>query len=69
MGTASLFSGAVTTPRWLSPAEQRAWRAYLEATVLLFDALDRQLQRDAGMPHAYYEILVRLSRPLSARCG
>jgi DNA-binding MarR family transcriptional regulator len=46
---------------WLSAEEQRAWRAYLEATVLLFDALDRQLQRDAGMPHTYYEILVRLS--------
>jgi DNA-binding MarR family transcriptional regulator len=28
---------------------------------LLFDALDRQLQRDSGIPHAYYEILVRLS--------
>ncbi len=25
------------------------------------DQLDRELQRDAGMPHAYYEILVRLS--------
>ena len=29
--------------------------------MLLFDALDRQLQRDAGIPHTYYEILVRLS--------
>jgi len=47
--------------RWLSASEQRAWRAYLEATTLLFDALDRQLQRDAGIPHAYYEILARLS--------
>lgn len=47
--------------RWLSAPEQRAWRAYLEATTLLFDALDRQLQRDSAMPHAYYEILVRLS--------
>ncbi len=47
--------------RWLSASEQRAWRAYLEATTLLFDALDRQLQRDAQIPHAYYEILVRLS--------
>ena len=47
--------------RWLTAPEQRAWRAYLEATTLLFDALDRQLQRDSGMPHAYYEILVRLS--------
>ena len=47
--------------RWLDAEEQRAWRAFLEATVLLFDALDRQLQRDADMPHGYYEILVRLS--------
>lgn len=29
--------------------------------MLLFDALDRQLQVDADMPHGYYEILVRLS--------
>jgi DNA-binding MarR family transcriptional regulator len=48
-------------PRWLDDAQQRAWRAYLESTILLFDALDRQLQRDAGLPHAYFEILVRLS--------
>jgi DNA-binding MarR family transcriptional regulator len=47
--------------RWLTADEQRAWRAYLEATNLLFDALDRQLQQDAGIPHGYYEILVRLS--------
>ena len=47
--------------RWLSPAEQRAWRAYIESSKVLFDALDRQLQRDAAMPHAYYEILVALS--------
>jgi DNA-binding MarR family transcriptional regulator len=31
------------------------------STKVLFDALDRQLQRDADMPHAYFEILVRLS--------
>jgi DNA-binding MarR family transcriptional regulator len=47
--------------QWLTAEQQRAWRAYLESTILLFDALDRQLQRDAGMPHGYYEILVRLS--------
>ncbi|PZS13464.1 MAG: MarR family transcriptional regulator [Pseudonocardiales bacterium] len=47
--------------RWLDEDEQRAWRAYLEATLLFFDALDRQMQQDSGMPHAYYEILVRLS--------
>jgi DNA-binding MarR family transcriptional regulator len=51
----------VAQTRWLTAREQRAWRAYLEATTMLFDALDRQLRADAGMPHAYYEILVRLS--------
>jgi DNA-binding MarR family transcriptional regulator len=51
----------VTSPRWLDATEQRAWRNYVEATVMLFDELDRQLQRDAGMPHGYFEILVRLS--------
>jgi DNA-binding MarR family transcriptional regulator len=53
--------GAETEPRWLSASEQRAWRAYLESSKILFDALDRQLQREADMPHAYFEILVRLS--------
>lgn len=51
----------MTTTRWLAEAEQHTWRAFLEATQRLFDAIDTQLQRDAGMPHAYYEILVRLS--------
>jgi DNA-binding MarR family transcriptional regulator len=51
----------MTGTRWLTPEEQRAWRSYVESSKLLFDALDRQLQRDADMPHAYYEILVRLS--------
>lgn len=48
-------------PRWLDADEQRTWRAFFGATQLLFDRLDRELQRDAGMPHAYYEILVWLS--------
>jgi DNA-binding MarR family transcriptional regulator len=47
--------------RWLSDEEQRTWRAYLQATQLLMDQLDRELQRDAGIPHGYYEILVTLS--------
>jgi DNA-binding MarR family transcriptional regulator len=51
----------VTETRWLSEDEQRAWRNYIEATTMLLDALDRQLQQDAGMPHGYFEILVRLS--------
>jgi DNA-binding MarR family transcriptional regulator len=46
---------------WLSDEEQRTWRSFLGATRLLFDQLDRELQRDAGMTHADYEVLVRLS--------
>ncbi len=48
-------------PRWLDDAEQQTWRAYLNASRLLFEVLDRELQRAAGIPHTYYEILVRLS--------
>jgi DNA-binding MarR family transcriptional regulator len=56
-----MYPEPMTAARWLTPAEQRAWRAYIESNKVLFDALDRQLQRDADMPHAYYEILVALS--------
>src|SRR3954452_778559 len=48
-------------PRWLSEDEQCVWRAFLGAMRLLTDQLDRELQRDADMPHTYYEILVALS--------
>ena len=47
--------------RWLDDEEQRTWRAFLWASLLLHESLDRQLQRDAAMPHAYYMILVMLS--------
>ena len=46
---------------WLSDDEQRAWRVFMLATQLLLDQLDRELQRQAGMTHAYYLILVVLS--------
>lgn len=49
-------------PRWLTDEEQGVWRAYLHATTLMEDHLDRQLQRDAGMPHVYYGLLVNLSQ-------
>ncbi|WP_415925283.1 MarR family winged helix-turn-helix transcriptional regulator [Streptomyces sp. ME19-01-6] len=48
-------------PRWLSDDEQHTWQAYVQANMLLEDHLDRQLQRDAGMPHVYYGLLVKLS--------
>ena len=52
---------ATEEPRWLTDDEQRIWRSYVHATTLLEDHLDRQLQRDAGMPHIYYGLLVGLA--------
>jgi DNA-binding MarR family transcriptional regulator len=46
---------------WLDHDQQRAWRAFLRSQMLLFAALDRELAREAGIPLAYYELLVRLS--------
>ncbi|MEU8591334.1 MarR family transcriptional regulator [Streptomyces sp. NPDC048664] len=51
----------MTTTRWLTPEEQRAWRSYLAASWLLEDTVDRQLQQEAGMPHLYYSVLANLS--------
>ncbi|MCK2215595.1 MarR family transcriptional regulator [Actinomadura sp. ATCC 31491] len=47
--------------RWLDGDEQRTWRAFLWTTRLLTDALDRQLQREAGMPYTYYMIMATLA--------
>jgi DNA-binding MarR family transcriptional regulator len=64
---ASVESSSVATlvvvgqTRWLTDEEQRAWRHFLWASRLILDALDRQLQRDSGMPHTYYIILAFLS--------
>jgi DNA-binding MarR family transcriptional regulator len=46
--------------RWLTADEQCIWRAFMHAIMLLDDHLDRQLQRDASMPHVYYGLLVNL---------
>ncbi|HYB88587.1 MAG TPA: MarR family transcriptional regulator [Streptosporangiaceae bacterium] len=47
--------------RWLSADEQATWRSFVGACHAFFAAVDAQLQRDTGMPLAYYEILVQLS--------
>ena len=46
---------------WLTDDEQAAWRAYILAFQLLWEDLDRELQRDAGLAHSHYGILVALS--------
>ncbi|MET9969484.1 MarR family transcriptional regulator [Streptomyces sp. NPDC006356] len=54
-------TASTSQPRWLTDEQQRVWRSYIDATTLLEDHLDRQLQRDAGMPHVYYGLLVKLA--------
>jgi DNA-binding MarR family transcriptional regulator len=47
--------------RWLTAREQEIWRSYMTASIEFQAQLDRQLRAEAGMPVAYYEILVILS--------
>ena len=48
-------------PRWLDPDQQRAWRAFVLGSTLLFDRLDDDLRRNHGISLVEFEILVRLS--------
>jgi DNA-binding MarR family transcriptional regulator len=47
--------------RWLSPPQQRDWRAFVDGSVRLLDVLDQALKAGHGLSMAEYEILVRLS--------
>ena len=47
--------------RWLTDDQQLAWRAWIAASLLLPDRLSRDLQDEAGISLADYEILVHLS--------
>ena len=53
--------------RWLTEDEQRSWRAWLSASTLLNDRLNRDLQEHHGLTLADYEILVRLSETTDRR--
>lgn len=48
-------------PRWLDDSEQRVWRAFIDAIRLFTSEIDRDLQHDSRLNHAYYQILVALS--------
>ncbi len=48
-------------PRWLDHEERQVWLDWIFTTRLLWEELERDLQRDAGLPFGYYEILVMLS--------
>ena len=47
--------------RWLTADEQLTWRAFLAGVHTLLSTVEGELQRDSGIAHGYYEILVRLS--------
>jgi DNA-binding MarR family transcriptional regulator len=48
-------------PRWLDDRERETWLAFIFATRLFWEEVERDLQRDAQLPFGYYEILVMLS--------
>ncbi|MEU4510248.1 MarR family transcriptional regulator [Nonomuraea wenchangensis] len=56
----------MSAPRWLSSAEQRAWRTHLALHKLLMHRLDRELQEHA-LSLNDYEILVNLSESQGRR--
>jgi DNA-binding MarR family transcriptional regulator len=48
-------------PRWLDPAEDRAWRGYRRMRALLDLQINRDLARDAGLSEPDYDVLSNLS--------
>lgn len=49
------------TTEWLTPRQQRAWRAYIVGTTLLLEHLDRELREAHQLSLPEYEIMVRMS--------
>lgn len=52
---------SMSRTRWLNDAEQGVWRAFSAAVDMLRGHVETQLQRDAGMPYTYYQVLTTLS--------
>jgi len=48
-------------PNWLTAEELTTWRALMVMIQKVHEGLERQLQRDAQMTHASYQVLVVLS--------
>jgi len=43
-----------------SAGRLRAWRLFFESALALLDVLDTELERDAGIPLRWYDVLVQL---------
>ena len=48
-------------PRWLTDEQQQAWRRFVVVLLKVPAALEAQLQRDAGLTHMGYLVLLTLS--------
>lgn len=48
-------------PRWLTDAEQTAWRAYLRMVLLIDSQVARDLVRDSGLSMPDYHVLAAVS--------
>lgn len=59
--TADLIDPESAEPRWLTAAEQRAWRSYMDGNQRLMEVLNRDLQDAHDLSLAEYRILVLLS--------
>jgi DNA-binding MarR family transcriptional regulator len=51
----------MSTPTWLTDAEQAAWRGYLAMTARLTARLAREIQADFGISLSDFDVLVPLS--------
>ncbi|MGL4305151.1 MAG: MarR family winged helix-turn-helix transcriptional regulator [Mycobacteriaceae bacterium] len=51
----------MTKTAWLNNNEQDAWRAIVSVIMRLPSALDTQLQRESGLTHFDFSVLVQLS--------
>jgi DNA-binding MarR family transcriptional regulator len=51
----------MTQPRWLSDEQQQVWRRFVQVLIKMPAALEAQLQRDAGLTHMGYLVLITLS--------
>jgi len=58
--TRAMAGQNATTPRWLNPAEMKAWRRYIIASRRLLEALDSDLELHE-LSMADYEVLAQLS--------
>lgn len=55
------YHGDVNETGRLTARERGAWDGFSTAITMLTEHLERQLQADAGMPHAHYAVLATLA--------